>query len=1632
MLKKAIHKIYVIMMICTVLLSQVSFASLHVHAESADLKTTVEQQVRAFAKSINFSNADDAAARALASHGLTGRGKDLNVGNKHSLTATLMNAEMTQDAVSEGVAYLIELMQDFGDTETYGFGNLNFYGSDASNDSGSTGYVIYSSNSKNEKRSGIDHSVVNRRKYHETNKLNGYDTSLEWIAGCTRFYLTVKIIKESYNQVTYQVQVDVSDRFDFSTSGNDGFKNLISGIGSILFKEYDWKSTSTFNVTVPVEPCSHQSSSYTLTYHPETKTFTSSNGNEAELFTTTTTSGTEKYYFELDDAIVLRADQPWVMEYDVKNFYALELSAVKHRGSEKYPSIRHYRGSKAYVYQYDCITLSDEIKNEYNFASDLKWITRTYEANLKDISCNNNNTYTYRYENIIDSKGNNKVYLTVLDPNTGIVYLERRALDSHYEKKSWENDGKSTLVAENSNDLNGKDLYFKYIGSNDISFNPGAFELRVWENGIDHASDSSYVAGKTVKPTCTTDGYTVYTCTKCGDSYNCDIVKALGHDYRPVTTDATCTEDGYVTHTCTRCKTFYKEEGAEKLGHLEVIDAEAVDATCIEAGSTESSHCERCGEILSEAEPVEALGHDYESVVSEPTCEEAGYTTHTCTRCEDVYTDNEVEALGHEFGQWELIEIPTEEKDGLERRDCVRCDAYETQIVEYVPHSYVTEVIDPTCTSQGYTVYTCTECGFSYEDDYTEMIDHDYDEWFVEIEPTHNTEGVERRNCKHCEAYETKSIEVEEHKYSTEVIAPTCTEEGYTLYTCECGETYKDDFVGVAAHHYGESEVVVEATCLEGGLKKHSCTECGHEEEIQVEPLGHKYATTVIKPTCTEGGYTEHQCERCEEAFVDDYTDATGHTYGEWTAAVEATCLEGGLEMQDCEDCDHYQTRETEALGHDHQPVITAPDCKNDGYTTYTCTRCEDAYVEDIVPSSGHGYTEWTVVIESDCHHEGVEKRSCTGCEQEETRVIEKTEHEAVIDEAIEATCTETGLSEGSHCGICGDVLISQEITEELGHDYEDEVVNPTCSMAGYTVHTCTRCEDSYMDSYVQMIEHSYGEWEIIESPTLEKEGLERRECVECGYYQTRTMPKSEHKYTSVNVKPTCEEQGYTEYTCTECGSSYKDNYVEALGHEFSEWVVTDEPTCRKLGVKRHECEVCGKIEIDTIDPVPHDYSNVITEPTCTEMGYTTHTCTMCKSQMEDTYVPANGHTFGEWVVLGEVQCLEKGAERRDCEICDVHETREIELVEHDYEAVITDATCLEKGHTTYTCTRCGDSYTDTEVEALGHDMSEWTVTVEASCLEAGEEISECSRCDYSETRTVDALGHDFGQWTVVTKASCGKAGEEHSVCTRCDEFESRVIEALTHNYVDKVTAATCTSSGLKVNLCEHCGDVKSEEEISALGHSWSNRTVKPTCTKSGYDETYCTNCSESKKSNEKAALGHSFGEYISDDNATADQDGTKTAKCSTCGSKDTVIETGTKKVIVSIEMTKSPDKLNYELGEELDFSDLELTVTYADETTEVITDYEIMGYDPQKSGEQEVAVSYRDYIETLKVTVGEAEDEEMTSDVPTDTEPSGQGGLDLGGLAAVPVLGGMLGSIMLFAKKLFFKKKIKVQKMDE
>ena len=81
---------------------------------------TIEEQIRAFAKSINKSNADDSAATALAKHGITGGGKKLSVGNTHALTSTLMNAELSLTTVIRGCIVGINKMQELNISSIFG------------------------------------------------------------------------------------------------------------------------------------------------------------------------------------------------------------------------------------------------------------------------------------------------------------------------------------------------------------------------------------------------------------------------------------------------------------------------------------------------------------------------------------------------------------------------------------------------------------------------------------------------------------------------------------------------------------------------------------------------------------------------------------------------------------------------------------------------------------------------------------------------------------------------------------------------------------------------------------------------------------------------------------------------------------------------------------------------------------------------------------------------------------------------------------------------------------------------------------------------------------------------------------------------------------------------------------------------------------------------------------------------------------------------------------------------------------------------------------------------------------------------------------------------------------------------
>ncbi len=108
-----------------------------------------------------------------------------------------------------------------------------------------------------------------------------------------------------------------------------------------------------------------------------------------------------------------------------------------------------------------------------------------------------------------------------------------------------------------------------------------------------------------------------------------------------------------------------------------------------------------------------------------------------------------------------------------------------------------------------------------------------------------------------------------------------------------------------------------------------------------------------------------------------------------------------------------------------------------------------------------HEWSEWTTKKEATCETEGEKTRSCGKCGESEKQALPALGHEEVTDEAVEETCTKTGLTAGKHCSRCEKVFVKQEEIPALGHEDVIDVaaVEATCTTAGKTAKThCSRC----------------------------------------------------------------------------------------------------------------------------------------------------------------------------------------------------------------------------------------------------------------------------------------------------------------------------------------------------------------------------------------------------------------------------------------------------------------------------------------------------------------------------------------------------------------------------------------------
>ena len=189
-------------------------------------------------------------------------------------------------------------------------------------------------------------------------------------------------------------------------------------------------------------------------------------------------------------------------------------------------------------------------------------------------------------------------------------------------------------------------------------------------------SSHSFSEHKQSEATCVSPAKYLGTCSDCGfyRTYDRGDIDPNNHDLiRHEAKAATCTEVGWKAYdTCSRCDyTTYEElaNGGHSLTHYA-----AQAPTCTEIGWEAYDTCSRCDYTTYVELP--ALGHDYQDEIIPRTCEDDGYTLHTCTRCADRYADTIVPHCGHWYGEW------TANGDGTQRAECLRGGCHHEKTVD--------------------------------------------------------------------------------------------------------------------------------------------------------------------------------------------------------------------------------------------------------------------------------------------------------------------------------------------------------------------------------------------------------------------------------------------------------------------------------------------------------------------------------------------------------------------------------------------------------------------------------------------------------------------------------------------------------------------------------------------------------------------------------------------------------------------------------------------------------------------------------------------------------------------------------------------------------------------------------------
>ena len=278
------------------------------------------------------------------------------------------------------------------------------------------------------------------------------------------------------------------------------------------------------------------------------------------------------------------------------------------------------------------------------------------------------------------------------------------------------------------------------------------------------------------------------------------------------------------------------------------------------------------------------------------------------------------------------------------------------------------------------------------------------------------------------------------------------------------------------------------------------------------------------------------------------------------------------------------------------------------------------------------------------------------------------------------------------------------------------DTVTPTCLALGYDRMMCTECGKMVKANYKDSLGHAY-QSVVVREATCETPGKTMDICERCGNVKETVLPQTAHEYSTSVIPATCTGPGYTLNECAVCGDRHITDITPALAHDYK--AKTTPATCEGGGKTVHICAGCGSSFItDYTSPLGHswDGGTPVTDVTCTGEGMTEYTCIRCgATRLEGD--EAAGHIPGDPATCTAPQlCTRCGAVLENA-------------LGHDYAEEVTAPTCTEMGYTTFTCTRCGDTYKGEYTEAAGHKPGDWIIDKEPTTDSESSKHKECTIC---------------------------------------------------------------------------------------------------------------------------------------------------------------------------------------------------------------------------------------------------------------------------------------------------------------